>query len=158
VTLTAHCVRAAVEIDAPIDRIWRILTDIEGYGDWNPFTPQVKTTLAIGDPIHLTVRLVGDFNLEWVETVTRNAPYTLGWEMKLGTRTLLHAERLQVLTAIDDRRTHYVTEDCLKGWLRPIVIRLFGGAMERGFLDCALGLKNAAERGLGEVIERKEEG
>jgi hypothetical protein len=77
--------------------------------------------------------------------------------MKLGIRTLLYAERLQVLTAIDDRRTHYVTEDCLTGWLRPVVLRLFGRAMERGFLDCALGLKKAAERGLGEAIERKEE-
>jgi uncharacterized protein YndB with AHSA1/START domain len=82
VTATPKCVRAEVEIDAPIDRVWRVLTNIEGYGDWNPFMPKVKTTLEIGDPIHLSVRLVGNRTIHRVETVTRNQPYTLGWDMK----------------------------------------------------------------------------
>ncbi len=138
-------VRAEVEIDAPIERVWQILTDLDGYADWNPFTPRVETTLAIGEPIHLHVRLVGTRLMHRVETVTRNAPYTLGWEMKLGARSLLHAERVQVLTPIDEGRTHYMTEDCFSGLLRPLVLGLFGRAMERGFSDCALGLKKAAE-------------
>ena len=157
-TLTQNCVRAEIEIDAPIDRVWGILTDIEGYADWNAFTPHVETTLEIGDPIRLKVRLVGNLSLHRVETITRNQPYTLGWDMKLGIRTLLHAERVQVLTEIDDRRTHYMTEDCFTGWLRRVVLGLFGRAMERGFLDCSLGLKKAAEAGLARAIERKEEG
>ncbi len=144
-TSTPKCVRAEVEIDAPIHRVWQILKDIDRYGDWNPFTPRVETTLQIGDPIHLQVRLVGKRRMHRLEFVTRNEPYTLGWDMKLGARFLLYAERVQVLTAIDENRTHYMTEDCFTGWLRPLVLALFGKAMERGFIDCALGLKKAAE-------------
>ncbi len=139
------CVRAEVEIDAPIERVWQILKDIDRYGDWNPFTPRVETTLQIGDPIHLHVRLVGKRLTHRVEYITRNEPYTLGWEMKMGARFLLRAERVQTLTGIDENRTHYRTEDCFTGWLRPLVLALFGKAMERGFLDCGLGLKKAAE-------------
>jgi hypothetical protein len=145
VTRTGSCVRAEVEIDAPIDRVWRILNDFDRYGEWNPFTPRVETTLEIGAPIHLHVRLVGQRLTHRVEVVTRNQPYTLGWEMQLGARFLLHAERVQVLTAIDEGRTHYLTEDCFTGWLRPLVLALFGRAMQRGFADCGLGLKKAAE-------------
>jgi hypothetical protein len=151
VTVTSNCVRAEVEIYAPIDHVWRVLTNIEGYGDWNPFTPKVETTLEIGDPIHLCVRLVGNFTLNRVETVTRNQPYTLGWDMKIGSHILLYAERVQVLTPIDEGRTHYMTEDCFTGWLRPVVLGLFGRSMERGFHDCGVGLKKAAESGLGEL-------
>ena len=139
------CVRAEITIDAPIERVWKILKNIDGYGDWNPFTPRVETTLQIGDPIHLHVRLVGKRLTHRVEYITRNQPYTLGWEMKMGARFLLYAERVQTLTAIDENRTHYMTEDCFAGWLRPLVLALFGRAMERGFSDCALGLKKAAE-------------
>ena len=142
---TPKCVRAEVEIDAPIERVWQILTDIDRYGEWNPFTPQAETTLEIGDPIPLHVRLVGERLVRRVERVTRNEPYTLGWDMKMGARFLLYAERVQVLTAVDQNRTHYKTEDCFTGWLRPLVLGLFGKAMERGFVDCALGLKKAAE-------------
>jgi hypothetical protein len=125
--------------------VWQILTDVARYGEWNPFTPRVETTLRIGDPVHLHVRLVGERLVRRVEVVTRNEPYTLGWEMKMGARFLLHAERVQVLTRVDESRTRYMTEDCFSGWLRPLVLTLFGRAMERGFLDCGLGLKKAAE-------------
>ena len=145
--ITRDSVRAEVEIDAPIERVWRILSDVEHYADWNPFTPHVETSLQIGDPIRLDVRLLGTRLVRRVEYVTRNQPYTLGWEMKMGARMLLYAERIQMLTPVDDRRTHYLTEDRFRGALRPLVLGLLGSAMERGFLDCALGLKKAAEIG-----------
>lgn len=138
-------VRAEIEIDAPIERVWQILTDFDAYGSWNPFTPRVETSLRVGDPIHLYARLRGERPMHRVETVTRNQPYTLGWEMKLGARFLLHAERIQTLTPIDAHRTHYLSEDGFRGWLAPLVLALYGRAMERGFGDCALGLKKAAE-------------
>jgi len=144
-TRTSRCVRAEIEIDAPIDRCWRILTDFDRYSEWNAFTPKVETTLAIGDPIHLHARMIGERTMHRVEYVTRNQPYELGWEMQMGGRVLLQAERIQRLTPIDEHRTHYVSEDCFRGWLRPIVLGLFGRSMERGFTDCALGLKKAAE-------------
>jgi hypothetical protein len=151
VSLTPNSVRSEAEIKAPIDHVWRILTNMDGYDDWNPFTPKVETTLEIGDPIHLCVRLVGKITLNWVETMTRNQPYTLGWGMDLGSPLLLHAERIQVLTPIDEGSTHYMTEDCFTGWLHPVALGLFGRSMERGFHDCGVGLKKAAERGLSEL-------
>ena len=139
------CVRSEIEIDAPAERVWEILRDFDRYGEWNPFTPRVETTLELGAPVHLSVRLVGERPLHRVEYMTRNQPYTLGWEMKLGARFLLHAERVQTLTPVGRDRTRYVTEDCFTGWLRPLVLGLLGGAMQRGFDDCALALKKAAE-------------
>lgn len=148
-TITRTSVRAEVEIDAPIERVWQILTDVRRYGEWNPFTPSVETTLEIGAPVDMRVRLVGESLMSQREYVTRNAPYTLGWEMKAGLRAILHAERLQTLTALDEGRTRYSTEDRFSGWLRALVLALFGRAMERGFTDCGLALKEAAERSAG---------
>jgi uncharacterized protein YndB with AHSA1/START domain len=141
----ARRVRAEIEIDAPVASVWRILRDLDRYAEWNPFTPRAESTLRIGDPIHLHVRLVGERLLHRVETVTRNEPWTLGWEMKLLARFLLHSERIQTLVAIDAHRTGYATENRFTGWLCPLVLALFGRAMQRGFADCALGLRKAAE-------------
>jgi len=35
---TPKYVRGEIEIDAPIERAWQILTDVDRYGEWNPFT------------------------------------------------------------------------------------------------------------------------
>jgi hypothetical protein len=151
-------VRAESEIEAPIDRVWAILNDLDRYGEWNPFTPRVESTLRKGDPIHLHVRLVGERPMHRVEWVTRNEPFTLGWEMKMGARFLLYAERVQVLTPLGGGRTHYRTEDCFSGWLRPVVLALFGRSMRRGFGDCARALKRRAESANAELAGRKEDG
>ena len=145
----ARSVRAEIEIEAPIDRVWQILNDLQAYAEWNPFTPRVESSLQIGEPVHLHARMIGERLLHRVEWVTRNEPTSgtraLCWEMKMGARFLLHAERCQTLTALNDRRTHYVSEDSFTGLLTPLVMGLFGRAMKRGFEDCAKGLKQRAE-------------
>ena len=141
----ASSVRAEIVIEAPIDRVWQILNDLQAYAEWNPFTPRAESSLQLGDPIHLHARMIGERLLHRVEWVTRNEPHALCWEMKMGKRFLLHAERCQVLTVLDDGRTHYVTEDTFTGLLTFLVMGLFGRAMQRGFDDCARGLKKQAE-------------
>ncbi len=143
--VTSNAVRAEIDIEAPIERVWQILRDFDRYPEWNAFTPRVETSLEIGDPIHLHVRLLGERLMHRVEIVTRNQPYTLGWEMQMLTPSVLYAHRVQVLTPIDEGLTHYMTEDVFSGLLRPVVLGLLGTAMERGFRDCAMGLKKAAE-------------
>ncbi len=43
-------------IDAPIEVVWRTLTDVATYGDWNPFVVRVEGTLdGIGSAFRLHV-------------------------------------------------------------------------------------------------------
>ena len=58
----------SIDIDAPIEKVWSILTDFEGYSEWNQFTPSVETSGRIGEPVHLQVRLNNTENGWQVET------------------------------------------------------------------------------------------
>ncbi len=138
-------VRAEIEIAAPVERVREILGDLSAYPEWNPFTPRVESSLRVGDPVHLHVRLVGERLTHRVEYVTAVEPRKLCWSMKMGGRFLLAAERCQVLTPLEDGRTRYVTEDRFRGVLTPFVMLLLGAAMQRGFDDCAQALKKRAE-------------
>ena len=150
----ARSVRAEIEIAAPIDRVWGILTDLERYSEWNPFTARAESTLRVGDPIALYPRLIGNRAYRWSERVCRNEPYDLCWDLTLGARFVLTAERCQTLTALGEDRTHYVSEDRFNGALAPVVMAIFGRAMQRGFEDCAAGLKKRAESGQLEPGQR----
>ncbi len=46
-------VSETVEIDAPQEFVWAVLTDYEQYPEWNPYTVKVETTLELGTPIVL---------------------------------------------------------------------------------------------------------
>lgn len=143
----AQIVKAEIEIDASPEAIFDILIDLEKYPEWNPFTPQIDSTLMLGAPVHMRVRLGNASRLSrQVEYVTANVrPIKLCWGADIPWRFLIRADRCQTLVPLDGERTRYVCSDEISGWLSPLVIRFFGPAMQRGFEDCALALKKRAE-------------
>jgi len=134
-----------IRINAPIDVVWAVLTDVENYGRWNPFTPQVGTDFAIGSPARLRVRL-GPARLKITETVCAFERHRLiAWSKVFGARRLLAAVREQHLEPLGESGCSYCNTDRLTGLLAPIVSICFGGYMRRGFNDAEKGLKRYAE-------------
>ena len=135
-----------VTILAPIETVWGVLVDIEKYGEWNPFTYQVESSLKVGDPVELYVRMPngGDrVSREIVRIVEK--PHTLAWGMKMGFEFILKALRQQKLEIIDEHSCHFSTWDSFSGLMTPVVIRVFGQDMEDGFNAMAYALKERAE-------------
>jgi len=143
----AQVIKAEIEIDASPETIFEILTDLAKYPEWNPFTPRIDSTLEIGAPVKMLVRLGAGSRLRrQVEYVTKNErPKQLCWGADIPLRFLIRADRCQTLEPLEHGRTRYICTDTISGWLTPLVIRFFGPAMQRGFEDCARALKKRAE-------------
>ncbi|MBN1097171.1 SRPBCC family protein [Blastococcus sp. TML/C7B] len=45
-----HRISAAVDVEAPPDAVWAVLTDLPGHAAWNPFIPSAAGTVAPGEP------------------------------------------------------------------------------------------------------------
>ena len=134
-----------IRINAPIDVVWNVLTDVEKYGQWNPFTQQVQTDFKIGSPAQLRVRM-GPTNMKITETVSAfEKPRLIAWSKAFGARRLLFALREQHLEPLDGSSCRYRNTDRLTGALAAIVFLCFGGYMRRGFNDVGEGLKHYAE-------------
>ena len=134
-----------IRINAPIDVVWNVLTDVERYGQWNPFTPQARTDFTIGSLVHLRVRM-GLETMNITETLCAyEKPRLIGWHKAFGARWLLFAVREQHLESLSESSCRYHNTDRLTGVLAPIVFLCFGGYMRRGFRDVAEGLKRYAE-------------
>lgn len=132
---------AEVEIDASPEAVWAVLRDVDAYAEWNPFTPDVQTTLRVGEPIDMRVRMEKlGFTVsqrETVRAVDENERLVWGMEMLFG---LIRAERVQTLEPMPDGRTRYRTEDVIEGPLGPVVFLFFGPSIQVGFEGVAKGL------------------
>ena len=134
-----------IQINAPIDLVWSVLTEVEKYAEWNPFTPQVQTDFKIGSPAHLRVRM-GPMLMKITETVCAfERPRLIAWTKTFGVRWFLVAVRRQILEPVDETSCTYHNTDQLTALLAPVVLLLNGNYMRRGFNDVGEGLKHYAE-------------
>ena len=134
-----------IRINAPTAVVWDVLTEVENYGEWNPFTPQARTDLKMGSAVHMRVRM-GPTNMKITETVCAyEQPRLIAWNKAFGARRLLLAVREQHLEPLGESSCCYHNTERLSGVLAPFVFLCFGAYMRRGFSDVGVGLKRYAE-------------
>ncbi|MFB6155940.1 MAG: SRPBCC family protein [Haloferacaceae archaeon] len=139
----------SVDIDAPSDVVWDVLTDFDEYGEWNPFA------LVAGRPTEgarLTVELrpPGKRATTFRPTVTRVDPgEELRWRGHLFVRGLYDGEHRFSLEALDDGRTRFVQSETFEGLLVGPINRWLGDATREGFEAMNEALRARAESRAG---------
>ena len=141
------------EIDAPIEKVWAVLKDVDSYPSWNPFTVSVKTDFALGSPVDMQVCLKGrrskDGSRKTMHQVEYVTSYVEGsrvsWGVNVGPGWFIKADRWQQLTDLGDGRTRYETVDEFTGVGVVFMMMLMEKHMKRGFQEVADALKARCE-------------
>ncbi|WP_067685997.1 SRPBCC domain-containing protein [Nocardia jejuensis] len=135
-----------MEIEAPAELVWQVLTDVDNYGEWNPFVPECKTTLEPGTPIDMKVRLGGSSPRDQREFIRTHTPgKEFSYSMKPVPLGLLRSLRTHTVTPLGDGRTRYESHFEIGGPLSVVVGALMGKPLNKGFNSMADGLKQRAE-------------
>ena len=139
---------ASIEINAPAQRVWAVLTDLPLYPQWAPFTVAIDGALAPGAQVTVHVEMTPGAALrQQPMTVTDVSPAAarLAWTMSLLAPFLLHAEREQRVEGLSASTCRYSTTDRMSGLLAPLVLALYGGSVASGLQRFAAALKARAE-------------
>jgi hypothetical protein len=143
----AYVLREALLIDAPVERVWDVIADLPRYPEWNPFVVSARSSLEVGEPILLRVRIFPCFAQSQREIVTECFP---GQRLCYGIRPLparlLRSRRCQEVREANRERAHYRSEFELSGRLAPLTRALFGTRLEAGFRAASRALKRRAEQ------------
>src|SRR5690349_20994815 len=120
-----------IQIKAPAEVVWDVLTDLPRYKEWNPFCLECESTLKPGVAIRMTVNLTG--KPQKVEVVVKEyvARRRFAYSMKPvpGTLSSLRSHDVIANGATTSYRSHFE----LNGWLRFVVLALFKDKLEKGF-------------------------
>lgn len=135
-----------VEIPAPASFVWGVLIDYAGYPQWNPYTLKVDTTLAIGDPIDLTLPRPdgsdGTFvSREYIRVI--DPPRLLRYDTG-DTFPGLSGVRDQWITELGPDRCSYRTRETFTGKYADAVMTAQGAWVKNGFDAVAHALRDHA--------------
>lgn len=138
---------ASIYINASPITVMSILTDLNLYTEWCPFTRKMDGECKIGTTIIEHVQLDPLNSSRRLQHVIVTAADTerLHWYSIMGnSRYILHAQRVQFVIP-EGTGCRYITCDQMSGLLSPLVLYLYGRIIREGFESIALALKKRAE-------------
>lgn len=134
-------------IDVAAADVWAVLIDLDSYPQWNPFTIRMRSTLQLGAPMRMDVKMAEDIVLDQTESirVIDHVNYKVCWGINTATPEFNSGERCQWLESISATQTRYITEDLIEGSSTPGVTGSIGSNLQSGFDGVAEQLKIRAE-------------
>ena len=133
---SSKTIQASVKliIDAPIDKVWNILTDTEKYSEWNPFVYHIETNKkepSEGCEMTFSIRFEDGKETKSKEKVLKFTPpselggKTAFWEYRFAgfvhSIGMIRAVRSQTLTTMPDGKTEYSSVEIFRGWGKSFV-------------------------------------
>ena len=137
--------RTEVEIDAPPERVWRVLTDFGAYPEWNPFIRSIEGETRVGSQLKIRIEPPGARGMTFRPTVRAAEPAReLRWLGRLLVPGLVDGEHRLALEPLEGGRSRFIQSERFSG----LLVGLLGGtlaATERGFEQMNEALKRRLE-------------
>jgi len=150
-------VESDLEIEAPIESVWRALANFERYPEWNPYAIRVEGRAAVGETITLTI-VQEDWEKPLTvrpEIVTFEINRELGWRGRLLFSGLHETHHFFQLEERGPNRTrlHHAEEfrGLLPGWIHGPEARRH---IKNAFRAMNEALKRRAERVDQDIADR----
>ncbi len=139
--LSAH-----VDIQATPDRVWKVLTDLAAYPQWNPFIVRAEGVVGPGRQLTLTMQPVGGRAMTLrPRLVEVEINRILRWRGKLGIPGLMDAEHTFLLQP-QAGGTRLIHQETFRGLLVPFVAMSLDRSTLPAFVAMNEALKKRAEQ------------
>lgn len=143
--MPSHRIETRIEIDAPPQRVWSILTDFAGMASWNPFITSISGELKPGSRLAVRISPPGKRTLTFNPTIVTVRPQReLRWLGHFLMPGIFDGEHSLLLTPTDHgiRFTH---SERFSGMLAGLMRNTLA-ATEAGFNAMNSALKQRAEQ------------
>ncbi len=137
-----------IEIHAPTDRVWSILTDLKQFAAWNPLITQAEGDVKEGARLRVHMKLPGRTAMTsklTVVVVHVAAERELRWLGHVLHPGVFTGEQSFELSPLGEGRTRFVQREAFRGLLVPFLPNGLAAITRRGFEAMNVALKAQAE-------------
>jgi hypothetical protein len=138
--------RREIEIDAPPERVWAVVSDFAAYAEWNPFIRRISGELIEGARLEVRIEPPGGRAATFKPTVRAvEAQRELRWLGRLVLPGIIDGEHSLLIEPLDGGRSRFVQSERFTG----LLVGLVGGTLaktETGFEQMNDALKARVEQ------------
>jgi hypothetical protein len=135
-----------VEINAPAERVWQLLTDFTSYPRWNPFIRSISGEPTTGERLEVRIEPPDGRGMTFKPTVLNAEPNReLRWLGHLLVPGLFDGEHSLAIQPLEENRVRFIQSETFRGLLVPLFSRSLDNNTRRGFEEMNRALKERAE-------------
>jgi hypothetical protein len=135
-----------IEIDAPAERVWHVLTDFASFPQWNPFIRSISGEPRVGERLEVRIEPPASRGMTFKPAVINSElDRELRWLGHPLMPGLFDGEHSLEIQPLGENRTRYVQRETFRGLLVTLVTRGLLENTRRGFEEMNRALKERAE-------------
>ncbi len=138
--------RAEIEINAPPERVWQLLTDFASFPQWNPFIRQASGEPREGAQLQVYLQPSGSKGMTFRPKVLKaEQNRELRWLGHFLIPGLFDGEHIFTIEPLEAGHVRFVQRELFTGILVPLFARWLSTDTRRGFEEMNQALKLRAE-------------
>jgi len=139
-------IHTEIEINAPAEKVWKVLTDFAAYPEWNPFVRRGEGEVRVGARLHVYIQPSGGKGMSFRPTVLVADPNReLRWLGHLWVPGLFDGEHSFSIEPLSEGRVRFIQRERFGGLLLPFLSKTLDGDTRRGFEEMNRALKLRSE-------------
>jgi hypothetical protein len=108
----------SIEIAAPPDRVWQVISDLESFSSWNPFITKAMGRLAVGDTLSITIAPPGGRPMNFKPKLLEVDPdHRIRWIGRFLVPGLFDGEHLLQVEPLGGGRSRFTQSERFTGLL-----------------------------------------
>lgn len=143
----AYQIHTQIEIEAPAEKVWNVLTDFTGYKKWNLFIPSVSGQLVQGALLDILITVPNSKSQKYkVKILQLQENKMLRWLGHFKLPGLVDGDHIFEIQALANNRTLFIQRERFNGVLVPFLWNFYiNSKLRSGFIVLNEGLKNYLE-------------
>ena len=134
--------RNEVIIKAPAERVWEVLTNLEGYASWNPLLYRGQGKVELGATVEVAAKTASKDMKFTCKVVKFDPCRELAWTFHVIHPVLFRGEHIFTLEPIDEQTVRLIDRERFEGLLLPMQAR----DLETNGLDGMVAMGEALQR------------
>jgi hypothetical protein len=138
--------QASIEINAPAERVWDVLSDLSRYEEWNPFMTQAEGELIEGTKLAIRIEPPGGREMQFKPTVLEVEPRRrVRWLGRFILPGIFDGEHTLAIEPVGEATARFSQRERFSGILTAFSGKLFDRT-QTGFEAMNEALKRRCER------------
>ena len=138
-------IKTEILINAPIEKIWAVLTNVTYYPSWNPFITNIDGDTAANKKIKVTVKPAGQKPMTFKAHVITKTNYEFVWLGGLAIPGIFNGRHQLCLEAVAPNVVKLIHNEVFSGVLSGLIFAWIGKSTKEGFNNMNQALKQRCE-------------